>query len=50
MISADSVSTGGLEDVWARALASEKGYVIVEAMALLIAAIRKVTCALGLSR
>lgn len=50
MISAESVSTGLLEEVWARALARENGYVIVEAMALLMAAMMNVACVLGLSR
>lgn len=42
--------TGGLEPTWARALAREKGYVTVEAMALLTAAIRNVSLAPGSSR
>jgi hypothetical protein len=29
---ADEGSTGGLEEIWARALAREKGYVIVDAI------------------
>ena len=47
---AESGLTGGEEEVWARALAREKGYVMVDAMDLLIAAIKNVILAPGSSR
>src|SRR5450432_860323 len=49
MVDAASGLTGGRDPTWALALAREKGYVIVDAIALLTAAMRNVTLALGSS-